>query len=125
MKKEEIKPAVIIQANADGSLKDPPKPPPEAVTLFPFPDGTVIKYQPRKPAVADQQTVVNFRGDVLAIAKDINTAEMICDGVNVLFASLTKKQELENEITAKAMACAQPIEGTVAPAGPDNTEETA
>jgi len=100
----------IIQANADGSLKEQSPPTPEAITLFPFPDGTVLKYQERVPAVASQQTVVNFRGDMLAIAKDANCATMICDGVNILFASLTKKQEIENEILARSMKNATPIE---------------
>lgn len=99
---------IIIQANADGSLKEPPPKPPEPIPLFPFEDGTVLKYTPRVPAVGDQQVIVNFRGDQLAIARDQNCAAMITDGVNLMFVALMKKQDIENEILARAVANATP-----------------
>lgn len=79
-----------------------PSAPPEPIALVPFPDGTVLKYKSREPAIGDQQVLVNFRGDVLAIAKDTNCAVLISDGVNIMFAALTKKQELEDEILARS-----------------------
>ena len=68
------------------------------IVLNPFEDGTVIKFFPRDAdpnSTNLQQVVVNLTGDVLAIAKDASVAAMICDGVNVMFVALTKRNEME------------------------------
>ena len=95
----------ILEANADGSLKGSPttEPAPDALTLFPFEDGTVLKYVERA-GFAGQSVLVNHRGDILAITRTESVAAMICDGVNVLFASLDKKQEIELAAQAQDIA---------------------
>ena len=70
---------------------------PSTLTLFPFDDGTVLKYLPRCEG-STQQVIVNSRGDQIAIARDESCAAMITDGVNVLFAALDEKQALENSV---------------------------
>lgn len=88
----------IIQANADGSIKEVEKTEPEVLLLTPFRDGTCLKMVARpwpsearnKPADYDQHpqfVLLNAAKQQLAVAKNQQVAELICDAVNILFAA--------------------------------------
>lgn len=88
----------IVQANADGSLKEVEKTEPEVLLLTPFSDGTCLKMLARpwpseargKPADYDQHpqfVLLNAAKQQLAVTKNQQVAELICDAVNILFAA--------------------------------------
>ena len=87
----------IVLANADGSIKEV-APSPDVLVLSPFPDGTCVKMVPLhwpgrpedKPAnyEADPQfAIINSAKQKLAVARNGAVANLLCDGVNVLFAA--------------------------------------
>lgn len=108
--------AKIIQANADGSIKqeqsqDPSKS--DVLLLTPFKDGTCVKMLARpwmgnpdaKPEGYDhnpQFLIVNSAGDQLAVARNGQVANLICDGVNILFAAQEQADQAAHALTAEA-----------------------
>ena len=72
----------------------------DAVQLFGDPRS---KYIERGPGTS-QQILITAKGDQMAIVRDADCAELIADGVNVYFAALTEKQNIENELRAKSIS---------------------
>ncbi|NOS67778.1 MAG: hypothetical protein HOO67_05455 [Candidatus Peribacteraceae bacterium] len=97
---------LIIEANADGSIKEQVQP--EVLLLTPFPDGMCLKMVSRpwpgkpedKPAGYDanpQFTLVNSAKQPLAIVRDAQVAHLFCDAVNMLFVAQSEHDRLSRE----------------------------
>lgn len=103
----------IIQANADGSLKEVEKTEPEVLLLAPFSDGTCLKMVARpwpgpamqKPLDYDQHpqfVLLNSARQQLAVVRNEQVAHLFCDSVNLMFAAQEMADQTSRTVEQEA-----------------------
>ncbi len=96
---------LIIQANADGSVRVDPtqqhQGPPPDLKFFPYADGSILAWikSPSQPNFmicvnTEESETLPPKPACIAITPLPSVAQMICDGVNFLFHVRQKKEEL-------------------------------